>query len=179
MKLDTVIVGLVLIAAFYLVFLVGKLVNDLLHREFKLTFELVERDNFALALAMAGYYLGLVLAIGGTLVGPGANIIDDLLDVCFYGLLSIILLNISWYVCDKLILYKFKITDELIRCCVGDQRVGAAKTCHQDRAAIEQRLLAFDGEHMLTGACSPSQCSERAERTRKERHHQSPFAIDR
>jgi uncharacterized membrane protein YjfL (UPF0719 family) len=115
MKLDTIIVGLILIGAFYIVFLIGKVINDLLHREYKLTYELVERDNFALALAMAGYYLGLVLAIGGTLVGPSVSLIDSLLDVGIYGLLSIILLNVSWFICDKLILFRFKISDELIR----------------------------------------------------------------
>ena len=115
MKLDTIITGLILIAGFYVLFLIGKVVNDVLHREYKLNVELVEKDNAALALAIAGYYFGLVLAIGGALVGPSVSIIDDLIDLCIYGLLSIILLNASWYICDKLILYKFKVSDELIR----------------------------------------------------------------
>jgi uncharacterized membrane protein YjfL (UPF0719 family) len=96
-------------------FLIGKVVNDLLNRGYKLNVELVEKDNAALALAVAGYYLGLVLAIGGTLVGPHTSIIEDLMDILVYGLLSIVLLNASWYICDKLILYKFKVHDELIR----------------------------------------------------------------
>jgi uncharacterized membrane protein YjfL (UPF0719 family) len=115
MKPDTIITGLILIAAFYVLLFIGKTINDLLHREYKLNFELVEKDNAALALAMAGYYFGLVLAIGGTLVGPGISLIDDLMDLCIYGLLSIILVNASWYICDKLILFKFKISEELIR----------------------------------------------------------------
>ncbi|MBW2540064.1 MAG: DUF350 domain-containing protein [Deltaproteobacteria bacterium] len=115
MKLDAIITGLILIIAFYVLFLIGKWVNDMLHREYKLNFELVEKDNAALALALTGYYFGLVLAIGGTLVGPDAGIIDDLMDLCIYGFLSIILLNVSWYVCDKLILRKFRVSDELIR----------------------------------------------------------------
>jgi len=69
MKLDTIITGLILIVAFYVLLFIGKIINDLLHREYKLNFELVEKDNAALALAMAGYYFGLVLAIGGALVG--------------------------------------------------------------------------------------------------------------
>ena len=115
MKLDILISGLILIAAFYIIFLIGKALNDLLHREFKLNVELVEKDNDALALSLTGYYIGLVLAIGGSLTGPGAGILNDLLDLSIYGLLSVILLNISWFVCDKLILYKFKMSDELIR----------------------------------------------------------------
>ena len=85
MKLDAIITGLILIIAFYVLFLIGKWVNDMLHREYKLNFELVEKDNAALALALTGYYFGLVLAIGGTLVGPDAGIIDDLMDLCIYG----------------------------------------------------------------------------------------------
>jgi uncharacterized membrane protein YjfL (UPF0719 family) len=75
----------------------------------------VQKDNAALALAVAGYYFGLVFAIGGALVGPSVGILDDLLDVFIYGGLSIILINTSWYICDRLILYKFKISDELIK----------------------------------------------------------------
>ncbi|MBU2549969.1 MAG: DUF350 domain-containing protein [Proteobacteria bacterium] len=120
MKLDTVVTGLVLIAAFYVVFFIGKLVNDLLHREYKLNYELVEKDNAALALAVVGYYFGLILAIAGALAGPTHGIVADLFDLGFYGLVSIILLNLSWFICDKLILYKFKISDELIR----DQNIG-------------------------------------------------------
>ena len=112
---DVFISGLILIIAFYILFFIGKLVHDGLHREYKLNVELVEKDNAALALAIAGYYFGLVFAIGGTMVGPSVSILDSLLDIFIYGAISIILINASWYICDKLILYKFKISDELIR----------------------------------------------------------------
>jgi uncharacterized membrane protein YjfL (UPF0719 family) len=115
MSLDTIITGLILIVAFYVLFFVGRLVHDVIHREFKLNFELVEKDNPALALSIVGYYLGLVLAIGGVLIGPRVGLVEDLMDLLIYGVLSIILLNVSWYICDKLILYKFKVSDELIR----------------------------------------------------------------
>ncbi|MFP4348306.1 MAG: DUF350 domain-containing protein [Desulfococcaceae bacterium] len=113
--LDDLVTALIYIAVFYLLFLLGKVVNDLLHREYNLTYELVERDNPALCLAVAGYYFGLVLAIGGALAGPTRGMVDDLIDLCIYGVLAVILLNISWYVCDKLILYTFNTSDELIR----------------------------------------------------------------
>jgi uncharacterized membrane protein YjfL (UPF0719 family) len=115
MNPDAIITGLILLAAFYLLFIIGKVANDLLHREYRLNVELVEKDNAALALAMTGYYLGLVLSIGGILVGPGTGLVDDLIDIGIYGLLSVVLLNLSWFICDRLILYKFKISDELIR----------------------------------------------------------------
>ena len=115
MTVENVIVSAIFIVAFYVVFFVGKLVHDVLNREFKLTYELVERDNAALALAIVGYYSGLVLAIGGSMVGESLGVVDDLIDLLVYGLLGIILLNASWFLCDKLILYKFRVNDELIR----------------------------------------------------------------
>ncbi len=113
--LDDLLSALILIAGFYLLFFVGKLVNDLLNKDYKLTYELVERDNPALAVAVAGYYLGLVFAIGGALAGPSRGIVEDLIDLGIYGALAIVLLNLSWFLCDRLILRKFKVTDELIR----------------------------------------------------------------
>ena len=115
MDLDNLISAAILLIVFFIFFFVGKVVNDLLHREYKLNFELVEKDNAALALALVGYYFGLVLALGGTIVGPSAGLIEDLTDLVIYGILSIVLLNISWFLCDKLILYKFKVSEELIR----------------------------------------------------------------
>lgn len=114
MNPDNFLTAIVLIIVFYILFFIGKVVNDQLHREYNLTFELVEKDNAALALAVTGYYAGLVFCIGGALVGPGNGIGEDILDLCIYGILGIILLNISWFLCDKAILYKFKISDELI-----------------------------------------------------------------
>lgn len=115
MNIDHIITGVILIFVFYLLFFIGKLVNDLLHREYNLTKELVENDNPAIALAVAGYYFGLVIAIGGTLVGPTGGIVNDLIDLGLYGVMSIILLNVSWYICDIIILHRFKVSDELIR----------------------------------------------------------------
>ncbi len=115
MLIDRIITGFILLVAFYVLFFIGKLVNDLLHKEYNLTEELVHKDNPAIAIALGGYYFGLVLCLGGALAGPTRGIVEDLIDLTIYGLLAIVLLNISWYLCDKVILPKFKISDELIR----------------------------------------------------------------
>ena len=115
MLLDNIITGIIVLVAFFIIFLIGKIVNDLLHREYNLKEELVEKDNAAVALTVTGYYLGLVLSIGGSIVGPDGHIVDDLLDLCIYGILGIVLLNISWFICDKLMLRRFSVSDELIR----------------------------------------------------------------
>lgn len=122
MLLDNIITGIIVLIAFFMIFCIGKVVNDLLHREYNLKEELVEKDNAAVALTVTGYYLGLVLAIGGSIVGPEGHIVDDLLDLCIYGCLGIVLLNISWFICDKIILRHFHVGDELIR----DQNQGTA-----------------------------------------------------
>lgn len=115
MILDRILTAIILLVAFYLVFFVGKWVHDRLHQEFDLVEELVEKDNPAVALAVAGYYFGLVLAIGGSLVGPSSGIMGDLLDLVLYGGLSILLLNASWFICDRVILHRFSVSDELVR----------------------------------------------------------------
>ncbi len=115
MLLDNIVTGVIILIAFFIIFFIGKLINDLLHREYKLKEELVEKDNAAIALTVTGHYLGLVLAIGGSIIGPEGGIVNDLLDLSIYGSLGIILLNISWFICDKIMLNRFSVNDELIR----------------------------------------------------------------
>ncbi|MGD9212122.1 MAG: DUF350 domain-containing protein, partial [Desulfobacteraceae bacterium] len=115
MLLDNIVTGVVVLISFFIIFFFGKIINDLLHREYNLKEELVEKDNAAIALTVTGHYLGLVLAIGGSIVGPESNIVNDLLDLCIYGFMGIILLNLSWFICDKIMLHRFNVSDELIR----------------------------------------------------------------
>jgi len=115
MSLHHVVATVLYMVSFYIIFLIGKFIHDAINREYKLTYELVERDNAALALSMAGYYFGLAFGIAGALSGESLGIVDDLIDLFIYGIESVILLNISWFVCDKVILHKFRIKDELIR----------------------------------------------------------------
>jgi uncharacterized membrane protein YjfL (UPF0719 family) len=116
---DLIATGIYLISAFIL-FWLGKLVKDLTTSSYSVRDELVEKDNAALGVAMAGYYFGLVMAIGGTLSGPSQGLENDLIDIGIYGVLSILLMNLSRLVNDGLILHGFKVRDELI----DDQNVG-------------------------------------------------------
>jgi len=116
---DLIATGIYLICAFVL-FWIGKLIRDLMASSYSVREELVEKDNAALGIGIAGYYFGLVLAIGGTLSGPSQGLENDLIDIGIYGLLAIILLNLSRLVNDGLILHGFKIRDELI----DDQNAG-------------------------------------------------------
>ncbi len=115
MNPDNLILGIIYIAVFFLLFFAGKIIYNLLHREFDLNKELVENDNPAVCLGITGYYAGLVMCLGGAVAGPSNGLASDIMDLFVYGALGIILLNISIYLCDFVILYKFKIKDELLR----------------------------------------------------------------
>ena len=77
---DLIATGIYLISAFIL-FWLGKLIKDLTTTSYSVREELVEKDNAALGVAMAGYYFGLILAIGGTLSGPSQGLENDLIDI--------------------------------------------------------------------------------------------------
>jgi uncharacterized membrane protein YjfL (UPF0719 family) len=98
----------------FIMFAIGKVVYDLIHKKINVKDELVEKDNFAFSIAHTGYLAGLLLAIGGSIVGPSNGIINDFIDMGIYGALSIILLNLSIIINDKVILRKFSVYKEII-----------------------------------------------------------------
>jgi uncharacterized membrane protein YjfL (UPF0719 family) len=115
MTLDSLILAIIYLICAYALFWLGKLVFDLLHPDFHVTEELLDNDNVALAVALVGYYFGLVLTIGGVLNGPSHGLLEDVVDILLYGPLGIILLNISTVVSDKLILFQFDNKKEIIQ----------------------------------------------------------------
>ena len=90
-----------------LLFWIGKLVYNLL-TPYDNHAELTERNNAAFGFAMAGYYVGLAVALAGVLQGPVRGVLLDLQDVGLYGLLALVLLNVARYVNDYLILHSFR-----------------------------------------------------------------------
>ncbi|WP_109434066.1 MULTISPECIES: DUF350 domain-containing protein [Aquimarina] len=119
--IDNLVTALIYLFVSFALFLVGKKVYQLLHKSVNIDQELVEKDNLAFSFANVGYYIGLVIVISAVYSGDGiGHIIDDLIEVGIYGLLSIVLLNISILISDKLILRKFSIKKEIIE----DQNIG-------------------------------------------------------
>ncbi len=98
----------------FVLFLIGKIAYQLFHPKIQVKNELVEKDNFAFAIAHTGYFIGILLAIGSAIVGPSHGLYTDLFDITTYGLLAIILLNISTIVTDKILLSKFSVRKEII-----------------------------------------------------------------
>lgn len=112
--------AVVYITVAFAIFLIGKFVYQLLHPSFKVKEELVKKDNFAFAVAHVGYYIGLLFSIGSAIVGPSNGLVSDIIDISIYGLLAIVLLNISIFISDYLILRNFSIRKEIIE----DQNAG-------------------------------------------------------
>ena len=120
MTLDNLMESGIYLVCAYLLFWIGKLVYDWTTPSYRVKEELVEKDNTALSVAIMGYFFGLVMAIGGVISGPSHGLELDLIDVLIYGPLSIVLMNLSRLINDRLILHQFSIRDEIIR----DQNAG-------------------------------------------------------
>ena len=120
MMLNDLMLSAIYLVASFILFWIGKLGYDLTTPSYNVGEELVEKDNTALAIALVGYYFALVLAIGGVMAGESRGLEIDLIDISIYGPLTIILLNLSRLINDRLVLRKFNVRDELIR----DQNTG-------------------------------------------------------
>ena len=115
MSLDQILPGFIYLAVVLALLVVGKWVYDALHRSFALRTELIEKDNLAVALAVAGYYLGLVIVLSGVVSGPASfSLLDDLIGLAIFGLLGIVLLNVSAWLNDKVVFSKFAIEREIL-----------------------------------------------------------------
>lgn len=120
MFLGTIVLGFVYLLSALVLFVIGKVLFDLTHRKFALREQLIERDNLAFALAVGGYVLGLTFALGGAMSGPSISLTVNLIDIFLYGVIAIVLLNISVWINDWLILDRFSGEKEIVQ----DQNCG-------------------------------------------------------
>jgi uncharacterized membrane protein YjfL (UPF0719 family) len=116
----TLIESLSYILAAFVVMFVGKVVYNISHKSINVQKELVDNDNLAFSVAHVGYLVGLLLAVGSAIVGPSKGLLIDMIDIGIYGLLAIVLLNLSIIINDKFLLRKFSVTKEIIE----DRNVG-------------------------------------------------------
>ncbi|MDN5200119.1 DUF350 domain-containing protein [Fulvivirgaceae bacterium BMA10] len=111
---DGLLTTLVYLASSFVLFFIGKLIYQLLHKKIKVQEELVEKDNFAFALSHTGYFVGLLISIGSVMLGESEGLMYDMINIGIYGGMAVILLNLSVLVNDKIILRKFSIRKEVI-----------------------------------------------------------------
>ena len=104
----------------FFIFYVGKWVYQRFHLSINIQTELVIKDNLAFGVAHAGYFMGVLASVGGLIVGESNGLAADLLDMFVYGLLSILLLNLSTLINEKVILRRFSVEKEICE----DQNVG-------------------------------------------------------
>jgi len=82
--------------------------------------ELTEKDNPAFGVCLAGYLVGVAIALVGALFGTGDSLGPDMITLLIGGVATILLMRLGVLVNDKLILRKFSIDKELIQ----DRNVG-------------------------------------------------------
>lgn len=149
MPLTVLVNGLAYLAMTLALFLLGKVVFDLVNRNFELKAELVERDNLALAISLSGYFIGLTMALGGVLSGESVSLKQDLVDIAIYGIAAIALLNLSYWINDWCILMRSNTQQELVR----DQNCGVGLITGSNHIAmglILYGLLSGEGGGLLT-----------------------------
>ena len=101
------------ISALLLIWL-SRFVFKLFHRKVNMNDELVEQDNVAFAIANTGYFVGVLLCAGGTLLGESEGLIFDVINIFIYGSIGILTLNVGMLLNDLIILNKFKVYEEII-----------------------------------------------------------------
>jgi len=105
---------------YMITFSVAKFIKSIIS-PYKLNQELTEKNNLALGVSTAGYFIGVTSVYVGVYDGPTLpEWWQEVYHVGVYSLLGVILLNISRFINDKLILYKFSNNKEIIE----DQNVG-------------------------------------------------------
>ena len=115
MTVEQILTGFIYLAVVLVLVIVGKWAYDALHRRFVLRTELVEKDNLAVALTVAGYFVGLVIVLGGVVSGPASfSVVDDVIGLVLFGVLGIVLLNFSAWINDKLVFSKFDNEKEIV-----------------------------------------------------------------
>ena len=96
--------------------------QKLFRRRMELNIELFVRDNPAVAIALVGYYFGIVIALGGVLGQGAASWQEKVLSLATYGATVILFMLAGAWVGDRLILHCFECHREIIQ----DRNVGAA-----------------------------------------------------
>lgn len=102
-----------LLLLFFVLFVLGKWIDNRV-TSYEVERQLTKRDNPALAISTAGYYLGIVIIFVGAALGPSYGLEMDLLLVGGYTAGGIGLLLLSRVINDKLILRGFSTQRELV-----------------------------------------------------------------
>ncbi|MTI32315.1 DUF350 domain-containing protein [Xanthovirga aplysinae] len=135
--IDNSLSSIIYLISCFILLLFGKWIYQLFNKNIKVQEELVEKDNFAFAVAFTGYLVGLLIALGGGAIGESGDLVNELIDLFIYGVLGVILLNLSVVFNDKVILSKFSVYKEIVH----DRNVGSGVV--EGAMAISTGLIIF------------------------------------
>jgi uncharacterized membrane protein YjfL (UPF0719 family) len=138
------------IALGFAIFWLGQFLYQKLFRRMALNEELFVRDNPAVAIALVGYYLGLVTALSGVLAKPAASVLERLNTLAGYGAMAIVLMLVGAWVGDRLILRHCDAAREIQQ----EQNIGAAAVeagLHVANGLILSAALAGQGGNGWVG----------------------------
>ena len=93
---------------------IAKFAYTRIYRRVDLQAELFERGNHALAVSIAGYLFGIIIAFGGVLEGTSAGWKADLAGIATSGIVAILLMLGASFMCEKLLLPHFDNTREIV-----------------------------------------------------------------
>ncbi|PTM06317.1 MAG: DUF350 domain-containing protein [Bacteroidetes bacterium] len=111
--LNSFLLFLIYLSSSLILLFIGKWAFKLRKNKINFSNELVEKDNLAFSFAYVGYFAGLILAVGSAIYGESNGLLVDLVDMGIFGLLAILLLNLSSTIMDKITLSKFSIWKEI------------------------------------------------------------------
>lgn len=122
--LKTFPIGLVYVGMGILLLAFARLVQDFV-TPYKIQEQLRTHDNVALALSIAGYYLGIIIVFVGAVYQPFTSSVDsnlgftteyweNVIEVLVTTVIGIIILNVARIIVDKLVLYKFSTEKEIV-----------------------------------------------------------------
>ncbi len=134
----------------FTLFWVGQFLYQRVFRSLDLNLELFVRDNPAVAIALVGYYLGLVTALSGVLAQPAVLSFDRVLILAVYGVITIVLMLAGAWIGDRLILRHLDAAREIQE----EQNLGAAAVeagLHVANGLILSTALAGEGGTWLVG----------------------------
>jgi len=112
--LNSFLLFIIYLSSALILLFIGKWAFKLRKSKINFNHELVEKDNLAFSFAYVGYFAGLILAVGSAIYGESNGLLVDLVDMGIFGVLAIILLNLSSTIMDKITLSKFSIWKEII-----------------------------------------------------------------
>ena len=96
-----------------LLLVVARFIKDLM-TPYRMREEMTARDNPALGMSVAGYYLAVLAICMGPLMTPAAPLWKDLVATAGYTALGIVLLNAARIIVDKVLLPDFSTVKEIV-----------------------------------------------------------------